>query len=69
MAELSRRPSADEIQSLTHDVAESVNQGIEACDELDLLISVTEKAVNLSDLYRNKRNYAKKKLTELVMRL
>lgn len=67
--ELSRRPKAEEIQQAANDLVASTVEGIDACDNLDILMGVAKKAISISDCYRTKRNAVKAQLMDLAMKL
>lgn len=69
MQELSKRPKSEEIHVATQEIVEQTKEGLEACDELELLIKATDRMSAVASRYRTKSKEAKEKLMELSTKL
>lgn len=66
---LAHSPSNEEVKSATSQLVEANSEGVETCDNLDLLIKAAEEVKKTVGKFRGKANYARSLLMDIALKL
>ena len=69
VTDIAKSATPQEIAEVRTQVADAASQGKDACDELDLLMTVLDKAEEVVDAFGLKRSYVRQRLIDLSMKL